>query len=349
MRTSILPKLRLRLLLMVAMVAIVAMACGDSEGTGTKPTIKLVDNSYETPWIANAVSKFILEEAYGYPVETIEMTVPVAQASLVNGDVDAWIDLWWWYYLPWFEPAIEAGTIEDLGPTIEPAPSFWMIPQYTADEYNIKTIEDMKRPEVVALFSDPEEPSKGVFTNCPIGWECQLMNTIKLEAYGLTEYYNIVEGTAAALDAELAGAQIKHQPVFGYYWAPTSLMGKYDWNILEEPAYSDACWDKVIAAADDSSLRPISGACAYEALSPINGIWGGLREKAPDVVAMFEKMNVGLEPINVIAAWAKDNEIGGEWDKAAIQYLKVYEDRWTTWIPADKVKLVKEAMEKAEA
>ena len=348
MMRGIATKLRLRMLLMAItalMIGIVAVGCAEEESP--KAPIKIVDTSYETQWIYNAVFKFIVESAYDYPVEPVVLTVPVGQVSLSNGDVDAWLDLWWWYYLEWYDPALADGKIENLGPAMEPAPSFWMVPKYTAEEHNIKTIEDMKRPEVVKLFSDPEEPSKGRFVNCPIGWECQLINRIKMEAYGLTEFYNIAEASAGGLDAELAGAQIKKKPVFGYYWAPTSLMGKYEWSIVEEPKYTDSCWDKVIAGKEDESLRPIEEACAYEAVSPVVGINAGLRDRAPEVVAMLEKSNIGLQPVNVIAAWAKDNEIAGEWDKAALQYLKLYENRWTTWMPADKVKLVKEAMANA--
>ena len=39
--------------------------------------------------------------------------------------------------------------------------------------------------------------------------------------------------------------------VFGYYWAPTALMGQYDWYILEEPAYDAEVWAEIMAAKDD--------------------------------------------------------------------------------------------------
>ena len=224
---------------------------------------------------------------------------------------------------------------------MEPCPSFWTIPQWVHEEYNINTVADMK--EHWELFKDPEDPTKGLFVNCPIGWQCQQINGIKLEAYGLSEYYNIVEPSAGALEAALAGAQIKEEPVFGYYWAPTALMGMFDWYILEEPEYDKELWDKIIAAKDDPSLRPLSEACAYETL-PINkGIWSGLRDKAPELIPVLEKMNVGLQPINVTAAWAKDNEVQ-DWSLAANYYLKNYESRWKTWVTADAYDKIKAAL-----
>ena len=45
-------------------------------------TIKLVDTSYETQWLSNAMHKIIIEEGYGYPVEALTVSVPVGQVSL---------------------------------------------------------------------------------------------------------------------------------------------------------------------------------------------------------------------------------------------------------------------------
>ena len=59
---------------------------------------------------------------------------------------------------------------------------------------------------------------------------------------------------------------------------------------------------------------------------------------------VLKKMNVGLQPINTTAAWAVDADIQGDWVKAAVYYLENYESRWTTWMPADNVKKVKDAL-----
>jgi len=270
------------------------------------------------------------------------VSVQVAQISLNQGDLHVWLDCWWWYYLEWWNEAIAAGKVENLAPTMEPAPSFWMVPQWVAEEYNIKTVFDMK--EHWELFKDPEDPKKGLFINCPIGWQCQMINRVKLEAYGLTEYYNIVEPTAGAMEAALAGAQKKGDPVFGYYWAPTALMGMFDWYILEEPEYDPDIWDKIQAALEDESLRPLDEACAYEAVSPVNAVWSGLRDMAPEAVVLLEKMNMGLELTNKAGAWAKENEVE-DWNKVGVWYLRNNEERWKTWVTDDAYKKIKAALE----
>jgi glycine betaine/proline transport system substrate-binding protein len=194
------------------------------------------------------------------------------------------------------------------------------------------------------LFQDPEDASKGAFISCIVGWSCAAVNEVKMEAYGLTDYYNIIEpGSSGALDAALAGPQKKTQPVFGYYWAPTALMGMYDWYVLEEPEYDPDLWTQISEATTDESLRPLSEACAYETL-PINiGIHSGFRDEAPDVVAMLEKMMVGLDQLNRTAAWSVENEVQ-DYEEAAIWYLNEYESMWKTWVTDDAYDKIKDAL-----
>jgi len=168
---------------------------------------------------------------------------------------------------------------------------------------------------------------------------------VKLQAYGLTEYYNIISpGSAGAEQAALAGAQKKHEPVFGYYFAPTALMGMYDWYILEEPSYDPAVWAKVAAATEDATLRPIDEACAYQSIPLPLVAHRSLRDIAPDVVAMLEKMTLGLDRCNKIAAWAVENEIQ-DWEKAAVWFLREYEGHWKTWVTDDAYNKVKKALD----
>lgn len=329
-------------LLALLVVPLVAAACG---GQDEKPTIRFADSQFESLWINNAVAQFIITHGYGYPVESVEMTTPIMQATLANGDVDIMMELWKQNILDWYNEEIANGNIENLGMTYEGGPQFFVIPTYVHEQYGINTVFDMK--DHWELFKDPEDPSKGAFINCIIGWQCGEINTVKLEAYGLTEFYNIISpGAVAAMDAALAGAQKKKEPVFGYYWAPTSIMGAYDWWILEEPPYDAAVWDKITAARDDKSLRPIAEAVAYDSPPIDKGVHKDLKDKASDVYELLKKMNVGLKPINKTAAWAVETDIQGEWEKAAIYYLRTFEDRWSTWMPDKNFKKVKDALEK---
>jgi len=314
-------------------------------GCGHKPAIKLYHGQYDSLSLNNAIAKFIIENGYGYPVEMVVGNTFTMMEALPKGEIDLNMELWSQNYMDWYNEHIEEGSIVNLGMTFEEGPQFFMIPQWVAEQYNIETIFDMK--DHWELFKDPTDPSKGVLYNCIIGWECTKINSVKLEAYGLSKYYNLVSpGSEDSLESALDRAQQRDQPVFTYYWAPTPMMGKYDWYILEEPVYTDECWEKVTAAANDDTLRPLDEACTYESVPIYKGAHKGLLEKAPDVVDMLEKMNVGLEPLNQALAWADTNEVEN-WEEVAIYYLQSYEDRWEAWVTPEAYDRIKEALEEA--
>jgi len=322
--------------------ALLAGGCGPLRG-GQKPVIRLHGGEDDSNLIDGAIAGYIIQEGYGYPVEIVEMTHTMMEEALPKGEIDLEMEGWQQNRLGWYSEQVEKGNIVNLGMTYEAGPQFFIIPRWVAEAYNIKTVFDMK--DHWELFKDPQDPTKGVFYNGISGWGATDINIVKLEAYGLTRYYNnVIPPSAEALEAALARAQENRTPVFGYYWAPTALMGAYDWHILEEPPHSKEIWEYVIAARDDESLRPIDQACAYEAIPVDKLAHSGLLKKAPDVVEMLRKMVVGLEPLNETLAWVEENDVR-DWEEAAIYYLRSREDRWKTWVTPDAYENIKQALE----
>lgn len=308
-------------------------------------TITLQDNTFETNWIENAIVKFIVEKGYGHKVEEVVLNTVVGQTALQRGDIDVNIEMWPGNMQDWWDAQTAAGNVVKLGDIYEGGDQFFLIPKWVAGQHNIKSVEDMKRPEVVQLFRDPEDPKKGVFYNCIIGWQCTEINRAKFQAYGLDKHYNVVSpGSAAALDVALVGPMKKKQPVFGYYWAPTSIYGAYEWHILEEPKWTKGCWDDLLKARDDRNYTPKT-ACAYDTQPTYVAASGKFIKEGPrELIEFFKKINVGRVQVSQTAAWAVENDIQGKWEKAAVYYLKTFEDRWKTWAPEDVYRKVKEAL-----
>src|SRR3546814_10391900 len=83
----------------------------------------------------------------------------------------------------------------------------------------LKSWHDLARYKT--LFTDPEEPGKGRFLNCPSGWVCEKTNSRLLRLHGLEkDYTNFRAGTGAALDAAISSAYDRGQPRLLYYWQP---------------------------------------------------------------------------------------------------------------------------------
>jgi glycine betaine/proline transport system substrate-binding protein len=237
-----------------------------------------------------------------------------------------------------YDKGIEEGKIIDLGPNYPDSWQGWLVPRYVIEgdpergiepmAPGIKTVFDMAKHW--KLFKDPEDPDKGRFYNAIPGWAVSKINNQKLEAYGLDEYYNsFMPGSDAALKGSMVAAYKKGDPWFGYYWAPTAVLGKYDMYQLEEPPYDEDIWQS-------------TKACAFKSVQVNILVNSKLPEEAPDVVAMLKKYETTADICNKFLAWMENSGAGTE--EAAIWFLKNYENLWTGWVPADTAAKVKAAL-----
>ena len=322
-------KSRWFMLLVVLVIAVTLIpGCG-----GEKPTLTLFDGSWGSLYLHNAIAKIIIEEGYEYPVEIITVSSDVMNISLPEGDLLINMECWPQNNWDWYNDNVDDGTLIVLGTALEGGPQFWCIPEWVHEDYGIDSVFDMA--DHWELFPDPEDSTKGMFINCKTGWNCERINIFKFEAYGLDEYYNIISpGTAGAETAAMAGPQIQGEPVFGYYWAPTDLMGMYDWYILEEPEYDADVWEGISAKMTDDTLPPLTEACAYESVPLPVVIHNSMEDLAPDVIEMLEEYNVGLDRCNKALAYQSENEID-DWEVVAVWWLREYEDHWSDWVPSD--------------
>ena len=71
------------LLLSSLLLAVLVLGCASNGTDDQKPVIRLHDSLGESQKINNAIAKFIIENGYGYPVETVAASTPAIQESLL--------------------------------------------------------------------------------------------------------------------------------------------------------------------------------------------------------------------------------------------------------------------------
>lgn len=303
-----------------------------------KGELKIADLSWDSVQVHNRIAGFILEKGYGYAVQYVPGNTIALFAGTERGDIDINMEVWVENQQEAVDKALAAGTVLDLGPNFPDSWQGWLVPTYVIKgdakrgikpmAPDLKSVKDL--PKYWELFKDQEDPSKGRFYSCIPGWECEKINAKKFKAYGLDEYYNIfLPGSDPALSGSMAAAYKKGQPWFGYYWAPTWPLGKYDMTPLEEPPYSDALWGKDYA-------------CAYPSVKVNIFVNANLKKKAPEVVAFLDNYETTQAIANKFLAFMQDTKAST--DDAALWFLKEYEDLWTGWVPADVAAKVKAAI-----
>lgn len=323
------------LLLVICLALAVAIGATPVQAKGK---LVMADLGWESAQVHNRIAAFIIENGYGYKVEYIAgETVPMF-AGLARGDIDITMEIWVDNQQEAFDKAIAEGKVIDLGSNFPDSWQGWLVPAYVIKgdpargikpmAPDLKSVSDL--PKYKDIFKDPEDPAKGVFYSCIAGWECEKINEKKFAAYGLNDTYNIfLPGSGAALVASLAGAYKKGEPWFGYYWAPTWVLGSYDMIPLDEPAY-------------DKGVFESTGKCAYPSVKVNIAVNSSMTRKAPDVVEFLKKYETTQAHANKFLAYMKDNEATTE--QAAEWFLKNYDDLWTGWVSADIAAKVKKAL-----
>lgn len=294
----------------------------------------------------NAVAEFILEHGYGCETDEIPgSTLPLLQ-GMARGDVDVTMEIWIDNFVDAWEKARDAGQVVNVGTNFPDAVQGWFVPRYMIEGDDSRGIEAMA-PELAhvddlpghkKLFTDPEEPSKGRFYNCILGWACEVINTKKMVVYGLDDHFtNFRPGTGAALAAAIASSYERGKPIVAYYWGPTWVLGKYDLVMLEEPPYTEEAWNE-LSSEDNPTV-----ASAYPLVEVVVGANKKFAESAPNIIAFLEKYETTNLMVSAALAYMQDNE-GATAGDAAINFLQERDDVWKAWVPADIARKVEAAL-----
>ena len=220
-----------------------------------------------------------------------------------------------------WEEVIKTGEVVDLGPNFPNAPQGWYVPTYLIKgdpergieplAPDLRSVHDLK--DYWHLFRDPENPRKGRFYNGPTGWVGSEHNVTKAPGYGLDEYYDVFyPGSQAALDTSIIRAYERGEPWLGYYWEPTWIMGALDMTMLEEPPYTEACWEE----------KPATSPCVYPAVASPRGGQQRSAHDAPAVAEFLRNYETELKHTNEALAYMQETG-GTDWD-AAHWFLRQY-------------------------
>lgn len=292
-------------------------------------------------WDSNAfhteVARLILERGYGCETDVIPGSTLPLVTGLGRGDVDILMEVWRDNLVePWTE-ALARGEVIDLGINFPDAVQGWYVPRYLIEgdaargiaplAPDLKSVFDL--PRYASLFRDAEVPDKGRFYNCILGWQCEVLNSAKLTAYGLEAHFtNFRPGTSTALAAAIAAAHTKGEPVLAYYWGPTWVLGTYDLVKLEEPAYSPDAWD--LFAGDPGAHPPT----AYPEVAVAIGANTKFANAAPSLVAFFQSYRTSNKLVSEALAYLNTHP-GSTARDAARDFIESRPDIWRDWVPAE--------------
>ena len=291
------------------------------------------------------VDKIILEKGYGCEVELVPgATMPTFTSMNDKGTPDMNPEQW---ANAVYEPLKKAVAekrifVANKAPITGLGEGWWITPG-TVKKYpqikNMTALEILEHPE---WFPDKEDPSKGAFVGCPAGWGCQLANANLFRAFEMEKkgWVLIDPGSAAGLDGTISKAADSGSPWFGYYWNPTSMVGKYGLISVDFGVkfHSRDNWDNCITLAEQDCADPKPTAWTK---SEVNSIVTANFAKTggKDALKYVKKRTYPGDVMNSMLVYMADNQAKGS--DAAVEFLKQHEGVWGKWVSSAAKKKIK--------
>ncbi len=304
--------------------------------------VTIAEMNWASAGVAAQVDKLILENGYGCDVELVSGdTMPTFTSMNEKAEPDLAPELWVNAVRTALDAAVAEGRLVIAAPMLQDGGvEGWWIPKYLAEAHpEIDTVQKaLEHPE---LFPSPEDPSIGAVHNCPAGWNCQistanLFRALKAEDKG----FELVDtGSAAGLDGSIANAYARKAGWLGYYWAPTAILGKYEMVNLSFDAPQDkADWDACTSQPDCPDPKVNS----YPVSDVFTVVTKGFAEKAGVAMDYVKTRKWDNQTVGAVLAWMDENQ--GTNEDAARYFLETYPEMWQSWLPAEVVAKVKDAL-----
>lgn len=285
--------------------------------------VSITEMDWASASVVTAVAKFLMEEGYGCKVTTVPSASIPALASLAEtGEPDILTEIWT-NGAPAYDGLVKSGQIEPLTNVLSDGGlEAWWIPDYLAEKHpELKTLAGIKaNPELVG----------GRFHNCPEGWTCKYVNTNMAKAADFTGsgLEDFIHGSGETLAASLASAYANKQPWFGYYWGPSSVLGKYSMTMVDIGGHSPE-GHKCNSNKDCTS--PMTGAFPKSIVTTV--VSKAFFEGNKPVTDLMRNLSFTNKQMGTVLAWKEENKASA--DEAAVYFLTNNTDVWSKWLNDD--------------
>ncbi|MEM9583529.1 MAG: ABC transporter substrate-binding protein [Pseudomonadota bacterium] len=282
--------------------------------------VSITEMDWASSAVVTAVASFLMEQGYGCDVQKVpSSTVPALTSLAETGEPDILTEVWA-NSTPSYQPLVDEGKLVEVANVLsDGGVEAWWIPAYLAES----------NPELTTWEGIMANPAAvgGKFHDCPSGWACDIINNnnlkaLEAEAGGLERFQH---GSGETLQTSIAAAYDEKKPWFGYYWAPTAVLGKYPMvqvKVGDYDADAHACNGDVDCAEPKFS--------AYPSSKVATAVSGTFAKENPDLVELLSNVSFTNAQMGEVLAWRLDNN--ASYDEAAVYFLTTYKDVWGSWL-----------------
>ena len=306
-------------------------------------TVKMARATWDTGWFQAEILKKLLEEL-GYAVnEPKTMDNREFYLSAARGEMDLWANGWFPSHSPFLDDMRVRDKVEAVGfEVVAGALQGYLIDKKTADALRIKSLADLKDPNIAKVF-DHNSDGKADLIGCNAGWGCELVIEHHLDTYDLRATVKHIQGDYAPLMDETVARYKRGEPILFYTWTP-------NWTVGTLVPGKDVVWIQVPFASlpkEKESLKSqtiiedvpgcVNDPCAMG--FPPNDIRvvanKRFLENFPDVRRLLEMVKIPLADISTQNAMMLDGEDDDEdIRRHALQWIKNNRQDIDRWLKA---------------
>ncbi|WED23417.1 ABC transporter substrate-binding protein [Vibrio sp. JC009] len=294
--------------------------------------VTIADMNWSSASLIANIDRFVLEHGFECDAELVPGdTMPTTASMIEKGQPDIAPEIWTNAVKEAIDNGVSEGRLAYAGEALVDGgeEGFW-VPSYLVAKYpELKTIEGVKQhPE---LFSHPENPDAAGFYSCPAGWNCQissgnLFNALNLDKAG---FELIDPGSAAGLSGAIAKAYERKEGWFGYYWAPTAILGKYEMVKVDFGTGVDKEEFLNCTSMEDCDAPKVT---MYPKAIVNTVVTDAFSKKNPEAMQYLEMRGLKNADLNKMLAWMEDEQADAE--EAMFYFFETYPEIWKTWVSA---------------
>lgn len=300
---------------LVLVSAIALSACGSDKkattsGSGSKPSITIVQNAWTASAIEAEIAKQLIEKQLGNKVTITAIDENAMFAGLADGKLDAALELWPSGIDESEQKYLDDKSVVDAGKLGAVGQIGWWVPDYVLEKYPaVATWEGLKDKATAKAFATAETGDKGRFLGTDPSYsqaDARIIENLDLP------FEAKFSGSEAATVAELDRAVAAKEPVVMYWWTPTAAVAKYNLKQVELPSYSEECYKvekDIDCAYPEDPLIKVASAKLEAKDAAVFKFVQKFQLTNDQQLAMLPSVEIDKKPAKDVAAqWIADNE-----------------------------------------
>lgn len=305
--------------------------------TNAEQPITFADPGWASVRLQTAIVRFIVEKAYGIPTREVSGSSLALHEGLKKNTIDVHLEVWTENVTPYLADKA-AGNVQELGLNFDDNQSGFYVPRYVIEGDAVRNIAPtaphLRRVEDLTqyshVFADADHPGRGRIYGAVSGWTADTIMYNKFKHYRLDrtfEYYR--PESEEVLRNIFVAAWEKGLPIVGYHWTPTTLLGQYDFVLLDDAPYED-------------SKQYKKGATACPSMRIVIASSNDFCKKYPQIAEFLRQYKNSSILLSQAMRHMQQQNISVE--ETARWFLRHNDALLEQWLPPDKAEQVRKAL-----